>query len=81
MARMWKVKSASSSLRSLRVQVYIYHHFEQISGYYKVRTPKSEIFDVFSLCIYPGIRSVEQALRLIMLLLINNFLIIDLYCV
>ena len=32
-ARMWKVKSASSSLRSLSVKVYIYHHFEQISGY------------------------------------------------
>ena len=77
---MWKVKNASSSLRSLSVKVYIYHHFEQISGYYKVRTPKSEIFEVYSLCIYPGIRSVEQALRL-MLLLINNFLIIDLYCV
>ena len=118
-ARMWKVKSASSSLRFLSVKGYIHHHLKRISGYSaKQRTPKWEIFRVFSLCIYSKIRLIEHALRvfeslslptwgriieshlqnaaasiirtspsssaqvsILTTVMINFFLIIDLYCV
>lgn len=61
---MWKVKSASSSLRFLSVKGYIHHYLKRISGYSaKQWTPKWEIFRVFSLCIYSKIRLIEHALR------------------
>ena len=66
-ARMWKVKSASSSMGSLSVKGCIHHHFEQISGYCKARTTKWEIFRVKYFCIYSGIRSIEQAFRVTVL--------------
>lgn len=63
-ARMWKVRSASFSLRFLSVKGYIHHHLKRISGYSaKQWTPKWEIFRVFSLCIYSKIRLIEHALR------------------
>lgn len=64
---MWKVKSASSSLGSLSVKGCIHHHFEQMPGYCKARTPKWEIFRVKYFCIYSGIRSIEQAFRVTVL--------------
>ena len=118
-ARMWKVKSALSSLRFLSVKSYIHHHLKRISGYSaKQWTPKWEIFRAFSLCIYSKIRLTEHALRafeslslptwgriieshlqnaaasitrtspfssaqvsILTTVMINYFLIIDLYCV
>ena len=49
-ARMWKVESASSSLRFLSVKGYIHHHLKRISGYSaKQWTPKWEIYSFFAL--------------------------------